>query len=440
MQTWLAFYEPRFKNISFLYDHELGDIVDHRTLEYDGCIGLLQQGKVDLALIGATFPVIAPNITNGPVAYPTRTTILSSYENDFETHQTDVMELFKAFDATLWIATCSTLLLILALLMMSQNMLTRTRSGKKQQLKAMKKFGVAAALKQFSALHIRSSGNSTRLLLLLAVLFVFYAHAFLAVLIKTEMVVEKRPETISTYEEILQRKNCTSNWLQLTSAHWEFKNADRGTAAARIWQRAIKNGIDQSFIKANDIQKVLDIMKQVMRKEAVMFYPEYFVEASIANMCYAWCILLGQRANMWYKTDPSSPEEIMTTLQSTNLSRETAKSLDVMGKRAFDHSLLQLIARPSQLESSEKVAKVLGNTNVRDCMSNEILYPQHSFVAIDVRHYSSLWKTLIISWLINVLVFMRNIFTRNRRIRTSKRQFNSYAVCGMRSFHKRQWY
>lgn len=406
MDTWLGIYEQKFNNLSFILEERYGDIVDQETLRYDGCIGRLQQREADMALIAVNYPLIAPNIKSGPVAFSSKTVMVSTYDSQFESQKTDVMEFLKSFDATVWTSIFSILVLINLIITISHKMLSPKRSRKKLNIRMVRTACVAAALKQFTAIRVRNSRDSTRLLLFYIIILVYYTHLFLGAMINTEMVIEVSPETISTYNDVLERENCRPYWYKINSAHWEFMNADKDSSAGKIWQRAVHTGVDKCFIEGSDVGQMMELVKRMIARHGVTFLPQFFVESSVANICYYYAVMLGWSVNLWHRTDPSAPETLMTTLQSLNISRQTSETLYVIGRRALDHNLMQIMTR-SSFGSPQMISKILGNTDVRDCMSNQIIYSEHGMSATNLLYYSNLWKALAAGWFIASLIFMR---------------------------------
>ena len=394
----LPLFVKQFNNSIYLTANKYGDILNQSEVRYDGCIGELQQQRLDIAMSPTNFPLIAPNITNGRILSSSTTTIFSTYNSTFIGANTDVMQCFTAFRQSLWLL----ILFSVSILLTIQILNLRTRRNLESILRLAQSLFLSAALKQFSSLNISSSRSSVRLMLLIIAVFFFLINFFLTSMIKTEMVVQKAPDTISTYEEILQHPNCKPMWWKASSAHYEFANADPGSWAGKVWQRALKNGFENSFFDA-DLENIMKLIHELVMKETVVIMPGYFSGVVMSNQCaQTRAGSLFMDANMWSRTDPNAKEQLMNLALSSNVSQDTFRRVDRIMSGMQEHHL-----QPKVVQSLEfALAKDTGRSDVRDCMANQILYPEHELEAMVVTHYSGLWKFLAAGWCIALFVFM----------------------------------
>ena len=99
----------------------------------------------------------------------------------------------------------------------------------------------ANIMKQHTSYNIREQLLRRQLVLLLFAVFSFLIMFYFSSMIKTEMVVQRRPETISSYEDLLAKPNIKPLWAKPLNDHWDFMNAGGNTAEGRIWERARKS-------------------------------------------------------------------------------------------------------------------------------------------------------------------------------------------------------
>ena len=407
MKALQDLFRYQFTNVSYTFGEKYGDIVDQKEQRYDGCIGEIQQGRQDGALFPTSFPLMAPNITNGKVFMSSSTAIFSVYNNSFTKSQTDVMQCFQAFDETLMTATLLTALLLAIIISMGIRF-RRRRFNQSSLLTLL----VAVFLKQFGGFNITSSRFTVRLMLLLIAVFFFNIHFFFTSMIKTEMVVIERPETISTYEEILQRPDCKPMWPKIASSHYEFANADPESTAGRIWKRAKSIGIDKSFVNLG--LDTFPVAVQGIRKKAVALIPNFLSKAFASIGCSMLrANKISTDVNMWYKTDPDAEERLLTVVRSPHASKEVGQKLDVFVTRSSEHGLLEYSLRNAA--SYIDLGKGAKQSEVEDCVANEILYPEHDLDPVDLKHYKGIWNTLIIGIYLSAIVCMFEVYVRYMR-------------------------
>ena len=397
----LEISKTQFVNISVVWSEKYGDIVDQKEQRYDGCIGELQNNRSDIVTFPTSFPLMAPNITNGVVFMSTKTTIVSAYSNTFENLKTDVMQCFAAFDISLWLLVVLSVVILVTLQLLTIRVRVRRRSKKEPVLSYLQTVLTAAVLKQFSGFTVRSSRFSVRLMLALTIVFLFLTHFFFASMIKTEMVVMKSPETISNYEEVLEQENCKPVWIKSISSHYEFADADPNSHAGKIWEKAKKIGFEKCLFGMTTDSLI--VLVQLAKHTAVIFLPDFVVETGSLTAC---SILRKQKllpdANIWYRTDPEAKEQLMTNLRSTKASKEIGRRIDLLGRRIAKSGFQKYYNGYVLID----LGKGAPHSEVEDCMANRILYPHHELQSVDVRHFTGLWKTLGIGFCLVIIAWI----------------------------------
>lgn len=93
-------------NFTYTSQPAFGSLLDKETMQYDGCIGLLQRNQSD-AIIAPFLdvPVPGPNLTQGVVDASERVGLFSYYNrSDLASGtQTGVMDMVFAFSPWLWV-------------------------------------------------------------------------------------------------------------------------------------------------------------------------------------------------------------------------------------------------------------------------------------------------------------------------------------------------
>ena len=384
-------------------DGEFGDQTN-QSGHYDGCMGDLQQNKTDLAVVPLKYPVTAINVTSSAVLMASKTTIFSTYNSTYESSKTDVMEFFAAFDKLLWVTVVVALLIIVALQVSS----IRQKRKRRSVLKLTENVLTSSLLKQFSSLDVISKRFTVRLSLLLIVIFVFEIHFYLTSMIKTEMVVQKPPETISTYEEIVNHPKCKPYFLKALSDYWEFKNAPKDSPAGKVWKKTVENGLENNFV-GFDFKRIFRAFIEAAKKELVAIVPGYLVDGFTTNACSFWKGMANlMEINVWHRTDPEAKEHIMGFAVSKKSSEKAKRKIFIMTRRVMEHHIVPQIAKTMNFF----VEQNSGKPEVRDCLANEILYPEHELESMNLRHYSGLWKLLLVAIILVIFVFVCELIVR----------------------------
>ena len=398
----IQLFQKRFKNYTLFFTQDkYGDVVDPEKQIYDGCIGRLQRNEQDFALAPTAFGVQIPNVSNSGVFLSSMTNIVSAYNNSFDSSKTDVMQFFTEFDLHLWLTTIS----LLVVLILFQVYLVRRKRKRRSFMRWMENLMTATLMKQFSSLDIPSSRLSVRFIFLMINVFIFLIHFFLSSLIKTELVVQKQPDTISTYEEIVEHQNCRPVWLKGLNTHWEFENSDPKSSAFEVWKRGQKAGLDRTLVDMK-LENLHYTIEEIKKKEAVLLIPNYLVDVIVTNECS----LTRQSGvltdfNMWYRADPSVKESLATVSRSSNISQYLSWEATRFTTLLLEHDLFFRNLRYLNFV----VAKYTGNPEVEDCMANRIIYPEHNLESINLSHYAGLWKLLGSACLLVFFVFVSEL-------------------------------
>ena len=375
-----------------------GDVVD-ASGRYNGCFGDLQQNKTDIASQPVNLPVNAVNVTNSECLLSSTTTIFSSYNSTYEDEKTDVMEFFEAFDFCLWMIVLTAIVVLVCI----QVTAIKIRGKRRSAVQWVENLLTSTLLKQFGGINITSIRFSVRFSLLLISIFIFELHFFLTSMIKTDMVVQKAPDTISTYEEMVEHPRSSPAFLEAASTHWEFKDAPKDSLQGKLWKRAEK--AKGTFLEFS-MDGFSSLFTGISNKEKVLMVPSFYVRSFRTNFCSS---SRGTNsfldANVWHRTDPEAREYLMGFARSTKTPEKVAKRIDQMSRRLMEHEIFpQVVAMTDYL-----MFKNGGKPEVQDCMANVILYPDHDLVSVNLSHYSGLWKFLFVGWFLVIFSFVLEV-------------------------------
>jgi hypothetical protein len=238
-----------------------------------------------------------------------------------------------------------------------------------------------------------SSSIRKSIALLVFAVFSFYICFFFASMIKTEMVVQKRPPTISTYADIVNNPRIKPVWAKGLNDHWDFMNAKPGTIEAQVWEKAKRFGIENCRVQG-DFQALIKYGIDVGLGNSVFLGSSYIMDLVITNACY-----LSRKygtltqANAWLRSDPNARETLNGFMRSTAVSKRTAKRLAKSGQNLFEFQIIKQAIK----QLNYVMGKDTGSKGLRDCVANVIIYPDHALVFPDLIHYHKLFLLLVAS-------------------------------------------
>ena len=206
-----TFHRP-FRNVTITSGGTLGSKRGESGV-FDGCMALLMQNQSDVAFPLMKFPSDIPHVMQSSPLLSSKTIIISAYNDTFiDGSETNVMDAFHSFSRGLWtlnIFTAAVFVCILVALFRFRILsLYRTRKPASKSASLIHSLNILLAniLKQHSSYYVRSRKLTGKSVLFLFALFSLLTTFYFSSMIKTEMVVQKEPETITSYAEILDKK------------------------------------------------------------------------------------------------------------------------------------------------------------------------------------------------------------------------------------------
>lgn len=266
------------KNVSYELQPRtgFGDPIEG-TLEYTGCIGLLQKNKSDVMIMIMDYPPNIVNVTHGTIYTSTFLDIGSAYSVGQEEIAT-VLSMFKSFSLDLYLMILTFLTFIWFLICIGHTLYTPVaiksqnirpgpgRTGKNtrqldvpvrrkivhklilQELRLRKRrredfimthpslFKVIIHFFKFDTL--KASNNFDRILCIVLSAFSFLVIAYFRSLIKTDLVVIKDPDLIKTWKDVVDRE-VKPLFIRGSYHHFYYMNAAERSYEHEIWKSAI---------------------------------------------------------------------------------------------------------------------------------------------------------------------------------------------------------
>ena len=306
-QLMLDCFARGFANVTLQASHRLGDRQalegsehsdDPEEIRYDGCLGRLQDNSSDTFLPVIDFPILGKNLRHSPATLPVRVMIATAYNVSQVQDKTDVMDAFLAFSLKSRVLILASLVIVTLLLsfMMrftalfrstgNPHLLRWTRASRRRLLRLIRRTAemvIGMLVKQHSSYHVKTRRHGIRLMVAVTATLAFMIGTFFSCTIKTEMVVVKPPDTITSYRDILDRPKVHPFWIRQLRDHEEFQSAASDSLEGRIWTRAMERGMNASRIGADS--SLMSQADRVIRHEAVWLGVSYLLVPVMRIFC-----------------------------------------------------------------------------------------------------------------------------------------------------------
>jgi hypothetical protein len=232
--TYVECLSRKFENVSVTAHGPLGEAAGN-SMQLTGCMGRLQRNESDVACPFMEYPIAAPGVRMSTFMLATKTSIVSAYNDLPNESATDVMDAFHSFTPSLWLLVATTALLLtmfVSVSTLSNNKRQRRLSFRSRSISLSIRITMGYMLKQHSRYNYNRY-HYQRLLIAVLTIFSFLVTFYFTSMIKTEMVVQKDPVTVTTYDEILER-NVQPAFVEAVNDHADFKYATPGSTADKI--------------------------------------------------------------------------------------------------------------------------------------------------------------------------------------------------------------
>lgn len=247
----------------------------------------------------------------------------------------------------------------------------------------------------------------------------FLVGFYLVGMIKTDMVVTQDPVTVTTYDELIASGR-RPLWAKLLMDFGSFEHAAKGTKEAKIWEIAVKGGLNNSLIPSDMKQYVSHAMLVAGLKEVLLFSRPTAYFASLAACGFSRTKNFMPNVNVLYRHDPGAPEKLMGHVENHLLDKQVSDKRNKRIKWSFqagtsDAAINQFFGIPSLLYSPEDAAKVF--SSIDECNSNVVLTPHPEMSAVTLWHYVSLYGTACLLFLLAAIVLMVEVVTGRKKVK-----------------------
>ena len=215
---------------------------------YDGCIGMMQRNESDIVMTLADYPVHAEYVTQGNIITDSAMQFITVYYTSDDTLDAQVLSCFESFSLDLWIMIIFTVAIIYSLLMVRStvvkkilprkfaNVVKRIRSRTRNGRNRYHLYKIITHLTRIGRMNERGIFN--KLLFIVLSLASLVLVIYFQTLIKTELVVLKKPDILKSYKDIIAKNVSVSFYHGLNFENY-FKYAPEGSKEKILWDQTM---------------------------------------------------------------------------------------------------------------------------------------------------------------------------------------------------------
>lgn len=237
----------RWSNITLQVESLNGKLqkeTDESNGPYSGCIDLLRTNQSDVMLNPISYPLSAMNLSQDLMGAETAISIISVYfprdRNSIEAAQ--ILNSFDTLSLLVWTLCFTTMIVSICLLLTRETVVSSLVNTRRAYIQANHRrkvifYDVATHMTRYGQLT-ESTGVLRKIIFLVLSLFSFLVIFFMCSFIKTELVVIPPPETLRTYQQLLDH-DCGIVFNPGTMIHPLFQSAPKGSLKKRLWDSSI---------------------------------------------------------------------------------------------------------------------------------------------------------------------------------------------------------
>ena len=412
------------KNISYVTADEHGFKLQDGS--HTGCMGEIEKGNADFALMQAAAPIIGENLKQGPTIGYEQMHILTVYDsNNSVVKSLDVFDSINCFQLTTWglialLAAIVTLFVFLGqILFRLKHPVTLIKDAKLVRLPFAMDWGwltqsvsrtTAVATKQFGVYCFTATDKCVRHPQYSLVVLGAFMVAIIMAAVTTERTLRDKAKTIDDYDDLLDSPY-RPTWFGVHSDAGRFENAPNGSIERRVFDRALEmahgNRSEALFFLRNGRTVRHGVQAFVEGKTAFITG-----QTSLASVQKSLCsYLVGtqddqQRTRLLHSAvDARSAEAAAVVVMSASLNVTQQQRTSKRVQKLFEGGILDHLARTTKLMFKDAV---ISPTLEADCMS-PVSASEQVVEAPDAAYYQRLFLAMICFFAIALLFLLMEL-------------------------------
>lgn len=245
---------------------------DEKSDFIDDCVASLQANESDTIVSGYSMPIVRDHVIPNPVINDVRVQMITAYKTSNDTDGYDVLESLNTFSwRTIWVLL-SLITVIIIFLRLSLWIHCSWRTTKRRQDIFLLVYSIA--LRKFCYVTPKMENiRSSRILVTLLVMLMFFVGFFYSSMIKTDQVTVKAPQVVSSYKDIEVDEKVKPLFLSYSDAFHLFRRSEETSFRYKVWQRAIKVGIPESVVDVS-METYDDIKNKFINQSVMIIYSD----------------------------------------------------------------------------------------------------------------------------------------------------------------------
>jgi len=396
------------------------------SLVYDGCLGSIQRNESDYTLGFVANPVYGQNLSMGGYYGGSEPIIFSAYDPQVKPIEISILtSLGSSTPIEMKLLFISSLILLFMIYysFFKSVHLKRKKSSWKT---ACNGFDIVygCLLRQYSCFEakIERKRKIIRPLLFLTVLFTYIFMHFVCSLIKTDQVVIPEPNTIRSYQQIIENNGkITPILMKFDNDHVVFQFASENTTKKHLWNQILKQkgGENASIIKTKP--QIMETLIKMKNQTAVVLTSSVVRIIWSTNTCIYYKITKSPHNVLVSKDPGETVVQVKTSIKRRipdfegNVNR--FKRMDDIFNAFFEMGLNTKAHDIQALYSlrGKPFPKGLQDP-VRECLSNTITSPHPEFTQKKLKEFSTLF---IYCWIANalfILVILLELYVKHNSL------------------------
>ena len=360
---------------------------------YSGCIGLIQQNKSDVIFSMVNYPLPAINLTQGTVVMDSTLQFVNTYKPTKQVEAVQIESMFDSFSSDVWLLTSFILLTCICFLLMHERLRITFSSRCKGEPKTHPNqhftYQVVTHFTGFGQLD-DSTGSVRKIWFLVLSFFSFMIILYLSSLVKTDLVVVPPPNTMRSYQEMLDQ-GCSVWFFNGADTYQPFKSAAQGSEAKRLWDLSTsKHPLDQVIFDGQKTPAKL-VLEPLIQGKSAFVTDSIFMTPILKELCalslnearlHAMSAYLQFKPFKIFSLFPlvSQDEKAATFLRAYVTNQYQSSALIMFVKsfgRAFESGLPEAIIKRTTdtdfLDSMLSLPKGKGNYgSILECVQNHL--------------------------------------------------------------------
>ena len=266
-----------------------GEPVADSPDQYNGCIGQIQRNLSDLMMREIPYPSPAQNIQQGLIAWDTKIAIISAYEpiEGDKSHYAQMTSCVYTFDPLVWILCLLSLLSFSLVALASRAAMKTAKRGKASAVFPDHQYILYQVLTHMMATGSLFSSNrlSKKILYLAICLFSLLVLFFFMSMMSTELVVAEKPDTLSSFTDVLKR-GMRASFFRSSNIHLKFKYAPPDTIERKIWDAAVSRVPEDQVAVNSDGEAGARAFHHTFRRQAVSVFESIWAKITLEVWCF----------------------------------------------------------------------------------------------------------------------------------------------------------